>query len=78
MRHIRYPHYQSYLLRFWQESAVSPWRVSLHSIKEDKTVVFGELESLLLFLLQRTNPFTASPPSTDDSQPNSQSTGDDQ
>ncbi len=60
MPDARYPHYQSFLLRFWQESAQTPWRVSLHSVDDGKTIAFGDLESLLLFLLHRADQITDS------------------
>lgn len=68
MSDIEYPYYHSYLLRIWQESEQSLWRGSLQSVEDGKTVVFGDMDSLLLFLLNRTDqahePFV--PPSTDD------------
>lgn len=62
-----YPYYRSYLLRFWQESEQSPWRVSVQSVDEGTTDAFGDLESLILFLLNKTGPLSKlSPASTDD------------
>jgi hypothetical protein len=60
---IHYPYYRSFLLRIWQESEQSPWRGSLQSVDDGNTVAFGELESLLLFLLNRSD----QPPSIHDS-----------
>ena len=73
MPYTAYPYYRSYLLRFWQESEQSPWRGSVQSVEDGATVAFGDLESLVLFLLNKAEPplkpFLSSP--EDDSEPTS-------
>jgi hypothetical protein len=56
MSDAHYPYYRSFLLRFWQESEQSPWRGSVQSVEDGTTVAFGDLESLLIFLLTRAEP----------------------
>ncbi|MBX3000130.1 MAG: hypothetical protein KF893_16530 [Caldilineaceae bacterium] len=70
MPEIKYPQYRSYVLRFWQESEESPWRGSVQSVEDGKTLAFGDLESLLIFLLNP-DPFPlrpSSPPSADEAE----------
>ena len=42
--------YQSYLLRLWQETPQTPWRVSLQSTVNNERFGFSSLESLFAFL----------------------------
>lgn len=61
----RRSHYCSYLLRIWQEADGELWRGSLHSVQDDTTFYFANLEALAVFLLGR--PDTTAHPTGDDS-----------
>lgn len=50
--------YQAYLLRLWQETPHSPWRIWLQDVTTGQGRVFVNLESLGQFLEVRT---TSSP-----------------
>ncbi len=50
-----FPHYQSYLLRLWQETPKTPWRVSLQPTGSDKRIGFSDLEDLVGFIEAQIN-----------------------
>ena len=45
-----FPHYQSYLLRLWQETPQTPWRVSLQPTGSDQRLGFSSLEDLIDYI----------------------------
>ena len=47
--------YQAYLLRLWQETPHTPWRVSLQSTVNNERFGFSSLESLFAFLESQTD-----------------------
>ena len=42
--------YRSYLVRFWQSNQQGSWRASAQCVQTGNTVLFGDVESLLVFL----------------------------
>jgi len=52
------PSYQSYLLRVWRETPNSPWRASLESVGSGEKQAFAQLEDLIAYLRNGTNPTT--------------------
>lgn len=42
--------YRSYLVRFWQSNEQGGWRASAQCVQTGNTVLFGNVESLLIFL----------------------------
>ena len=50
-----FSHYQAYLLRLWQETPHTPWRVSLQSTVDNERFGFSSLESLFAFLEAQTD-----------------------
>jgi hypothetical protein len=42
--------YRSYLVRFWQSNEQGCWRASAQCVQTGNTVLFGDVESLFLFL----------------------------
>jgi hypothetical protein len=42
--------YRSYLVRFWQSSEQGTWCASAQCVQTGNTVLFGAVESLLVFL----------------------------
>jgi hypothetical protein len=45
-----YTHYHAYLLRLWQETEQSPWRLSLQTAATGEQHCFADLNELLNFL----------------------------
>jgi hypothetical protein len=44
--------YRSYLVRFWQSTEQGGWRASAQCVQTSRTLLFGDVESLLAFLQQ--------------------------
>jgi hypothetical protein len=42
--------YRSYLVRFWQSNEQGSWRASAQCVQTGNTVLFGDVDSLLMFL----------------------------
>ena len=42
--------YRSYLVRFWQSHEEGRWRASAQCVQTGRTVLFGDVESLLAYL----------------------------
>ena len=42
--------YRSYLVRFWQSSEQGSWRASAQCVHTGNTVLFGTMDSLVVFL----------------------------
>lgn len=49
-----YVRYQAYLLRLWQESTHTPWRLSLQNARTGEKHGFADLEALCAFLRDQT------------------------
>ena len=47
------PHYHSYLLRLWRDSANHPWRASLQCTATGEKLAFAELLTLFTFLSEQ-------------------------
>ncbi len=45
-----YPTYRSYLVRFWQSAPQGDWRAAAHCVQSGNTILFGDIERLLVFL----------------------------
>jgi hypothetical protein len=43
---------QIYLLRLWREATGAPWRLSLREASGGEAIGFGDLDDLVIFLLQ--------------------------
>ena len=52
-----YHQYRAYLLRLWQETPCSPWRMLLQSVGNEEPRSFSDLESLFAYLQVQTNRF---------------------